>query len=101
MTEEERSSVWARYREAKRNAFGQPESPSVEEVPLTIEELEQAIAMTAAAANVPEMGLPPRATVHPTGRGRLTRWFYRSLVVLFSALVGFLLWWGSQLVHQR
>jgi hypothetical protein len=101
MKEEEGSSVWASYKEAKRNAFERQESPSVEEVPLTIEELELAIAMTAASSGVPETGMPPRATVHPSGRGRWSRWFYRALVVLFSALVATLLWWGYKIIPQK
>ena len=101
MKDEEGSSVWASYREAKRIALEEQESPSVEEVPLTIEELELAIAMTAAASGIPETGMPPRASVHPSGRIKWSRWFYRALVVLFTALVATLLWWGNKLVYQN
>ncbi|WP_035157174.1 hypothetical protein [Cohnella thermotolerans] len=98
MKEEDRSSAWERYIEAKRRAFEATDDEEEKNALSTIEELEAAIAEAAASSGIPETGLPPRASVHPSSRGTLTRWFYRVLVALFIALVAGLLWWGNQRV---
>ena len=41
--------------------------------------------------------LPPRRTKHPSERGKLIRWFYMTLVLLFIALTAGLIFWGNQL----
>ncbi len=87
------SSVWNRFQAAKQTAFGAPEEKAE---PQTLEELEAAIAETAASSGFPENGLPPRSGVHPIKRSQLSRWFYLSLVVLFSGLVIGLVWWGRE-----
>ncbi|TFE29960.1 hypothetical protein [Cohnella luojiensis] len=87
------SSVWSRYVAAKQTAFGPPKESGE---PLTLEELEAAIAQTAASSGLPEIGLPPRAVVHPVKRSQVSRWFYLFLVVLFSSLVVGLVWWGRE-----
>lgn len=55
---------------------------------------------TAAAAGVNEAEteeeLPPRSVLYPSGRIRLTKWFYETLILLFLILLGTLLWWGTQ-----
>ncbi|EGL17170.1 MULTISPECIES: hypothetical protein [Paenibacillus] len=38
--------------------------------------------------------LPPRSSVHPSERAKVTRWFYRLLLFLFILLVMGLGWWG-------
>ncbi|WP_372010976.1 hypothetical protein NBRC13296_09235 [Paenibacillus chitinolyticus] len=38
--------------------------------------------------------LPPRSSVHPSERAKVTRWFYRLLLFLFILLVVGLGWWG-------
>lgn len=43
--------------------------------------------------------LPPRRVKHPSHRGRLTRWFYLTLIFLFIALTVGLMWWGRQMLH--
>ncbi|MFC4599111.1 hypothetical protein [Cohnella hongkongensis] len=92
MKEDQASSLsaWERYVSAKRAAFEEPEEE------LTIDQLEEAIARAAAEAGIPETGMPPRAEVHPVKRSQLSKWFYLTLVVLFSFLVVGLLWWGRQ-----
>lgn len=40
--------------------------------------------------------LPPRSVLYPSGRIRLTKWFYETLILLFLVLLGTLLWWGTQ-----
>ncbi|WP_179218723.1 hypothetical protein [Saccharibacillus sp. O23] len=40
--------------------------------------------------------LPPRSVLYPSGRIRLTKWFYETLILLFLILLGTLLWWGTQ-----
>lgn len=97
MKESDHSSVWERFVEAKRNALREPESAEVDGPPLTLEELEKAIEEAAAASGIPETGMPPRATVHPTSRRAWSKWFYRLLVVLFVALIVLLFRWGQQL----
>lgn len=87
------STVWSKYLEAKQNVFGSPQS---EQVTLTLEELEAAIAQTAATSGLPEIGMPPRSVVHPVSRSQLSRWYYLILVFLFSGLVIGLVWWGRE-----
>lgn len=93
MKEEDNSSfVWNKYREAKQNVFGVPKP----EAALTLEELEEAIAQTAASSGYPEIGMPPRSVVHPVNHRQLSRWYYLALVILFSGLVIGLVWWGRE-----
>lgn len=40
--------------------------------------------------------LPPRTYVHPSNKGKLTHWFYGSLLFAFISLLIFLLIWGIQ-----
>ncbi len=87
------SSVWSKYVEAKRTAFGVQKQ---EDTPITLEQLEAAIAESAASSGLPEIGMPPRSVVHPVKRSQLSRWFYLVLVVLFSGLVVGLVWWGRE-----
>jgi hypothetical protein len=87
-------SAWDRLMSAKKAAFGEPAAAEEE---LTLEELELAIAEAAASAGVPETGMPPRSEVHPVKRSQISRWFYLTLVVLFTGLVIGLLWWGQRL----
>lgn len=84
------SSVWTRYKEAKRRAIAasQPEKPEGKP------DLDEIIARAMAEAGLPETGMPPRSVIHPSQYARITKWFYRSLVVLFVALVAGLIWWG-------
>lgn len=97
MKDEDHASAWEKYVEAKKRAFEEAEEVrGEEEYPRTIEELEAAIAEAAASSGIPETGMPPRSTVHPSARRHLSRWFYRALVVLFVALVVYLLWWGRR-----
>ncbi|WP_239614098.1 hypothetical protein [Cohnella mopanensis] len=91
---DETSSVWERYVAAKQTVFGDDKE---EQPPLTIEELEAAIAEAAASSGIPEIGMPPRSEVHPVKRSQLSKWFYLVLVILFTALVIGLLWWGRKL----
>jgi|HigsolmetaGSP12D_1036236.scaffolds.fasta_scaffold00423_15 ferric-dicitrate binding protein FerR (iron transport regulator) len=91
--ETETSSVWSRFQEAKRRAIGDGK----EAEPQTLEELEAAIAEAAAAVGIPETGLPPRSTVHPSNKRKVTLWFYRVLVALFAVLVAGLIWWGQRM----
>jgi hypothetical protein len=91
--ESEFSSVWNKYVEAKKTVFG---TSKVEGEQLTLEQLEAAIAQTAATSGLPEMGIPPRSVVHPVKRSQLSRWFYLTLVVIFSSLVVGLVWWGRE-----
>lgn len=95
MNEHDTSSVWDRYRKAKQEALA---VPAEEQEQLTLEELERSIAQIAAASGIPETGMPPRAVVHPAKRRQLSRWFYRSLLILFAALVAGLVWWGNRYV---
>jgi hypothetical protein len=87
------SSVWSKYVQAKQSAFGPAKE---EEKLLTLEELELAIALSAATSGLPEIGMPPRSIVHPVRRSQLSRWFYLVLVLIFSALVIGLVWWGRE-----
>jgi hypothetical protein len=93
MKEESDSSVWRKYVAAKQNALGVSKES---EAPLTLEQLEEAIAQTAADSGLPEIGMPPRSIVHPVKRSQLSRWYYLILVVLFSGLVIGLVWWGRE-----
>lgn len=95
MNDNDASSVWTRYREAKNHAFGAPETKN-EELEMTLEELEASIAQIAATSGIPETGMPPRAVVHPSKQKQLSRWFYRFLLFLFAVLVIGLLWWGTE-----
>ncbi|CAI6057722.1 hypothetical protein [Cohnella sp. JJ-181] len=96
MSEERPPTAWDKFVEARRHALSQDEKePEVRE-PMSMDELERAIAETAAASGLPETGMPPRAVVHPSARKSYSKWFYRLLLLLFSALVGFLLWWGYE-----
>ena len=91
------SSVWEQYRTAKKHALEPPRDDSANAAEaMTLEELEAAIAEAAAASGIPETGMPPRSVVHPAKRRQLSRWFYRALLVLFTALVAGLLWWGTE-----
>jgi hypothetical protein len=91
--ESEASAVWSKYVAAKKSAFGEAKE-SVE--PLSLEQLEAAIAEAAASSGLPEIGMPPRSVVHPVKRSQLSRWFYLSLVVIFSSIVIVLVWWGRE-----
>lgn len=44
-----------------------------------------------------EMFLPPRRVLHPSNKGKLTRIFYVSLLLLFVGLVIGLIVWGIRL----
>lgn len=90
---EDGASVWEQYKEAKKHAASGNE-PSGE--PMTIEELEAAIAAEAAQSGLSETGMPPRSVIHPNKRSQLSRWFYLTLVILFTLLVTGLFWWGSR-----
>lgn len=96
MKDDGHSSAWEKFVEAKRHAFEESEEERETDYPRTIEELEAAIAETAASSGIPETGMPPRSSVHPSAAHSLSRWFYRALVVLFVALVAYLLWWGNK-----
>ncbi|WP_080838602.1 hypothetical protein [Cohnella massiliensis] len=96
MKESDHSSVWTRYKEAKRIALETEEEKPENEEPRTLEELEAAIARTAELSGIPETGLPPRAGVHERASRGYSRWFYRALVVLFTGLVVFMFWMGRQ-----
>ncbi|MFD2332173.1 hypothetical protein ACFSR7_23195 [Cohnella sp. GCM10020058] len=98
MSEERHPTAWDKYVEAKRHALSpdEKEEEVADQEPMSMEQLERAIAETAAASGLPETGMPPRAVVHPSARKSYSKWFYRLLLVLFSALVGFLLWWGYE-----
>lgn len=91
--ESDSSSVWSRYVAAKQTAFGVAKE---NEAPLTLEELEAAIAQAAASSGLPEIGMPPRSDVHPVKRSQLSKWFYLSLVVIFAGMVVGLVWWGRE-----
>jgi hypothetical protein len=92
----EASLVWNKYIAAKKSAFGETKESEEPLEPLTLEELEAAIAEAAASSGLPEIGMPPRSVVHPVKRSQLSRWFYLSLVVIFSGLVIGLVWWGRE-----
>jgi hypothetical protein len=96
MNENDTSSVWSRYRDAKKRALALQEEPEAE-LKLSLEQLEEAIAETAASSGIPEIGMPPRAVVHPSKRRQLSRWFYRILLVLFAGLAAGLVWWGREM----
>ncbi|WP_217592725.1 hypothetical protein [Cohnella sp. GbtcB17] len=96
MSEERLPTAWDKYVEAKRHALSPVEKEAAVNEPMSIEQLELAIAEAAAASGLPETGMPPRAVVHPSVRKSYSKWFYRLLLVLFYALVGFLLWWGYE-----
>jgi hypothetical protein len=97
MNENDPSSVWTRYRNAKHNALAPASEAAVNEnLPLTMEELERSIAETAASIGIPETGMPPRAVVHQPIQRHLSRWFYRGLVVLFASIIAGLIWWGYE-----
>ncbi|QMV44348.1 hypothetical protein [Cohnella cholangitidis] len=91
--DDETSSVWNKYVAAKQTVFGKDKEG---DSPMTLEELEAAIAEAAASSGIPETGMPPRSEVHPVKRSQLSRWFYLTLVILFAALVVGLLWWGQK-----
>ncbi|THF78343.1 hypothetical protein [Cohnella fermenti] len=93
MSGQDRSGTWERYMEAKRQAFSEEERTGE---PRTLEELEEAIARAAESSGIPETGMPPRASVHPSNKGSWSRWFYRLLVLVFFALVAGLIWWGNR-----
>lgn len=87
------SAVWSKYVDAKRYAKGEPDG---KEAPMTLEELERAIAEAAAQSGLQETGMPPRSEVHPVKRSQISRWFYLTLVVLFAGLVVGLVLWGRE-----
>ncbi|MFC5403848.1 hypothetical protein [Cohnella soli] len=89
----EGENAWDRYVKAKNAAFGRQADS---ETAMSIEELEAAIAETAASSGIPETGMPPRSGVHEPNRLQLSKWFYLMLVVLFTTLVIGLFWWGRQ-----
>ncbi|MFD0670457.1 hypothetical protein [Cohnella sp. GCM10027633] len=89
---EEGSSVWEQFREAKKHAISGDERSGEA---TSIEELEAAIAEAAAQSGLSETGMPPRSAIHPNKRSQLSRWFYLTLVILFTLLVAGLFWWGS------
>lgn len=88
-----RASAWDIYVEAKKHASSS--SNATEERELTLAELEAAIAEEAAQQGLSEIGMPPRAVVHPPKASQLSRWFYLTLVILFVLLVAGLFWWGQ------
>lgn len=47
-----------------------------------------------------EMRLPPRRVVHPSGQDKLTKWYYRLLLLLFFALTIGLIFWGRQFIEK-
>lgn len=96
MNGDETSKVWSKYREAKKQALAQEREQEQEEK-LSLEELEKAIAETAASSGIPETGMPPRSVVHPSQYKQLTQWFYRILLILFAGLVVGLVWWGRKI----
>jgi hypothetical protein len=71
-------------------------APPPPEEPREKPDLDEAIARAIAAAGLPETGMPPRSVIHPSQYAKITKWFYRSLVALFAALVAGLLWWGYE-----
>ena len=95
MSPNDRTNAWERYVAAKQRAFAEEESAAADE-PRTLEELEEAIAKAAEFSGIPETGMPPRSTVHPSSSGSGSRWFYRALVAIFFCLVAGLIWWGNQ-----
>lgn len=90
----ESSSVWSKYVAAKQTALGLDRKNETTD-PLTLEELEAAIAEAAASSGIPEIGMPPRSEVHPVKRSQLSKYFYLVLVLMFSSLIIGLIWWGS------
>lgn len=96
MSEQRLQTAWDKYVAAKRHALALDEAHTEPAEPMSIEELERAIAEAAAASGLPETGMPPRSVVHPAARKSFSKWFYRALLVLFSGLVAFLLWWGYE-----
>lgn len=96
MKDGDHSSAWDQFVEAKKQALAETEEERETAYPQTIEELEAAIAEAAASSGIPETGMPPRSSVHPAAGRNMSRWFYRVLVVLFVALVAYLLWWGNR-----
>ncbi|MFC5531712.1 hypothetical protein [Cohnella yongneupensis] len=90
---EDKSSVWQTYVEAKKHAASDSKQTGDK---LTIAELEAAIAEEAALSGLSETGMPPRAVIHLPKRSQLSRWFYLTLVILFTLLVAGLFWWGRK-----
>ncbi len=88
----DRVTAWDKYVAAKQHASV---SENTEEGKLTLAELEAAIAEEAAEQGLSEIGMPPRAVVHPPKTSQLSRWFYLTLVILFALLVAGLFWWGQ------
>ncbi|MBD8497657.1 hypothetical protein [Paenibacillus arenosi] len=43
--------------------------------------------------------LPPRSALYPSSSGRLSKWFYNILFILFVVLLVALLIWGRQIVE--
>lgn len=48
----------------------------------------------------PDDVMPPRKTLHPSNKGKLTRWFVNTLILLFILLVAGLLLWGHNLTSM-
>ncbi|MEK0314164.1 hypothetical protein [Cohnella sp. 56] len=96
MSEQQSPTAWDKFVAAKRRALSPDDEQPAASGPMSIDELERAIAEAAAASGMPETGMPPRAVVHPSLRKSYSKWFYRTLLVLFAGLVGFLIWWGYE-----
>lgn len=96
MSEPHSPTAWDKFVAAKRRALSPDDEQPAASGPMSIDELERAIAEAAAASGMPETGMPPRAVVHPSLRKSYSKWFYRTLLVLFAGLVGFLIWWGYE-----
>jgi len=48
----------------------------------------------------PDDVIPPRKTLHPSNKGKLTRLFVNTLILLFILLVAGLLLWGHNLASM-
>lgn len=48
----------------------------------------------------PDDVIPPRKTLHPSNKGKLTRLFVNTLILLFILLVAGLLLWGHNLTSM-
>ncbi len=78
--------------ERARVSAGYRPDPSADALLRTASAAETAIAEEQEEAEE----LPPRSALYPSGRIRLTKWFYETLILLFLVLLGTLLWWGTQ-----
>ncbi|MEJ8304615.1 hypothetical protein [Saccharibacillus sacchari] len=77
-----------------------PQTPSVRPLVAPRATERPMLSEAAVAEGMNEVGaeeeLPPRSVLYPSGRIRLTKWFYETLILLFLILLGTLLWWGTQ-----